>query len=422
MTAVAPREVIILNDYASFNGGSSCVALNSAVGLAGRGFKVTLFTCVGPVAPQLHEVPNLDVVCLDQPEIAKDSNRWRAGVNGWCNFAALRALRALLAKKSSADTVVHAHTWTKALSPFALHLVAKQGFPLVVTLHDFFLACPNGGLFNYRTHEVCHRRPLSVACITCDCDRRRYAHKLWRTARTWTQNQLLQLPRQASCFIAVSAFSRDLLQPHLPPETPAYVVRNPVEMPYVAPACVAENREFVFVGRFETEKGAGLFAEAAQQAQVPATFVGDGALLAQIRHRAPKAKLTGWLSGSALRQQVSSARALVFPPLWYETLGLVVIEAAAAGIPAIVADHCAAAEYVRHGVNGLHFKHGSSESLSEQMQRLASDNSLARALGVAAHDWYWDDPWTLERHVSELTEIYGRIVKNQTNLIERKVA
>ena len=62
-------EIVILNDYAVLNGGSASVALASARGLASRSVRVTLLTCVGPVAPELRSVPNLEVICLGQEEI-----------------------------------------------------------------------------------------------------------------------------------------------------------------------------------------------------------------------------------------------------------------------------------------------------------------------------------------------------------------
>src|SRR5258708_10296867 len=59
-------EVVVLNDYASLTGGSTAVALASAVGLAARDLVVTFFAAVGPVAPQLIGLPNLKVTCLRQ--------------------------------------------------------------------------------------------------------------------------------------------------------------------------------------------------------------------------------------------------------------------------------------------------------------------------------------------------------------------
>ena len=157
-------DVVILNDYASLTGGSTAVALASAVGLAARDVAVTFFAAVGPVAPQLVGVPNLKVVCLGQSEIVKNPNRMQAFVRGWRNVRALRALREVLAHKSPRKTVIHAHTWSQALSPFVLTVAREMGFPVIVTLHDFFIACPSGVLFVHPAREICP--PLGpAACL-----------------------------------------------------------------------------------------------------------------------------------------------------------------------------------------------------------------------------------------------------------------
>jgi len=399
-------DIIILDDYASTAGGSTGVAIASALGLAAQGVRVTYFSCVGPVAPRLHGVPGLDVVCLDQPEIARDPHRVRAFFSGLRNARAVTALRALLATRDPRRTIVHVHTWMKALSPFVLESAAARGFPLVVTLHDYFIACPNGGFFEYPTGRICHRRPLSLSCLGCNCDRRSYAQKLWRSARTLLQNHWLAVPHRVSRYIAVSRFSADVLRPHLPSGTGIAVLRNPVECVAAGPAPVAANRPFLFIGRLVPEKGVRLFAEAVAAAGVPAVFIGDGELMPELRRLCPQARFTGWLDPVAIRSELRQARALVLPSLWYETLGLVAIEAAAAGVPAVVSDGCAATDYVRHGETGLHFAHASAEALAAALRTLAGDDVLAARLGAAAHRWYWDHPWTAEAHVAELREIY----------------
>jgi glycosyltransferase involved in cell wall biosynthesis len=402
-------EIVILNDYASLTGGSTAVALASAVGLASRDVAVTFFAAVGPVAPQLLDVPNLKVVCLGQPEIAKNPNRAQAFVSGWRNLPALRALREILSHKSPARTVIHAHTWSQALSPFVLTAAMDMGFRVIVTLHDFFLACPSGVFFVHPSREICRRTPLSLSCWNCNCDRRNYAHKLWRNTRAAIQNRILKVPDRISCYIGVSDFSLKIMRPYLPPATPVRMIRNPVDCLKAEPAPVAENRDFLFIGRFSNEKGAVLFAQAVQASGVAATFIGDGALMPAVRTICPQARFTGWLPPGEIRQYLRKARVLVFPPLWHETLGLVVIEAAAAGVPAIVSDQCAATDYIRHGVNGLHFVHGSVDSLSRRMVELNTNHVRVARLGRSAYEWYWHNPWTSDRHVSDLLEVYQEL-------------
>ncbi len=404
-------EIIILNDYASVTGGSSAVAVASARGLADRGINVTLFTCVGPISPGLSDYPNLTVLCLDQSEIAHDTNRLRAMTNGLRNGEAVRRLNTLLAEKNPRDTIIHVHTWTKALSPFSAVLAAKRGFHVVVTLHDFFITCPTGGFFLHNTGRLCHHRPLSLACVSCNCDRRNYGHKLWRTFRTILQNHLLDLPGRVTHFIGVSGFSLNVMRPYLPAHVPTSIIRNPIECEPAPAVSASKNKNFIFVGRLEEEKGARLFAAAIREAGVPGIFIGDGALHPELKINYPEIHFTGWLQSPEIRKILQTARALVFPPLWYETLGMVVVEATSMGIPVIISDSCAATDFIENGHNGIYFKHGSVSSLAEQIIRLRDHPEETQRLGQAAYQWYWDAPWTTELHVEKLIQLYQEILE-----------
>lgn len=405
-----PFSVVILSDFANFSGGASVVALQSALRLAELGHDVTLFTAVGPVAGLLQDKKNLRVICLGQQEIAKDPNRKRAFLQGAWNRPAAKALDQLLATLDPRRTVVHAHLWMKALSPSVFAVAFKRKFKVAVTLHDFFAACPNGGFYDYVKGEVCYRRPLSMSCVTCSCDRRSYSQKLWRCARTWLQTHVARLPMRTAHFIGVSKFSVDILKPFLPSGTPQTVVRNPIDAEDHGPANVAENEPFVFVGRLVPEKGVFLCAEAARKAGVRAVFVGDGELRAELQSKYPEFEITGWQDSAAVQARLRGARALVFPSQWYETLGLVVVEAAANGVPAIVSNGCAASDTVVDGETGLHFAAGSVDNLAEKLSLLNKDSATAARLGRAAYERYWQRPWTREAHVSELLDVYRRIV------------
>jgi len=203
------------------------------------------------------------------------------------------------------------------------------------------------------------------------------------------------------------------MRPFLPQNVPVAMVRNPVDCVNLGPAAVRENRAFVYLGRFEIEKGVLLFAEAVRATNLPAVFIGDGALAPEVRHLCPTARFTGWLKPEQIRQELSQARSLVFPPTWYETLGLVTVEATAAGVPPLISNRCAATDFIKDGENGLHFEHKSVESLAQKMQRLANDPDLAPRLGRNAYHWYWNDPWTADQHVAELMKLYQDCLSNR---------
>ena len=405
-------EVVIMNDYASITGGASHVAVQSAIALASREIKVTLFTAVGPVDPALLNHPALEVVCVGQHSIADDPNRLRSCYQGIWNRKAMRELTRLLSSKDRTRTVVHVHSWMKALSPGVISRALDHGFPVAITLHDFFAVCPSGGFYLHPGRRTCDKRPLSVACLTCNCDRRAYSHKLWRFARTGLQKWWFRIADRVHHYIGVSQFSVDLMKRYLPDGIPVTIVRNPVSCRASGPAPVDKGSAFVFLGRLVPEKGADLFATACECAGVPAVFVGQGELEKELRERFPRATFRGWLEASEVVAELRQARALVFPSLWYETFGLSAIEAMANGVPVIVSDACAASEFVQHGYSGLHFQNGSVASLAEQMRRLR-DDAFARNLGRNAHDWYWRDPWSLDAHIDQLSRVYAEMRQRQ---------
>jgi glycosyltransferase involved in cell wall biosynthesis len=403
-------EIIVLNDNAAFNGGASNVALQSAIGLADCGLSVTVFTAVGPVAPEIQNRARLNVICTGQHEIADDPDRFRAFVQGIWNRKAVAELKRLLSTKDPARTIVHAHMWMKALSPAVLAVALDRGFRVALTAHDFFAVCPSGGFFVHNSKQICQRTPLSPSCLLCNCDRRAYTHKLWRFARTALQNGWFKVVPRIHHYIGVSRFSVDIMKPYLPPGIPVTIVRNPVKCCNSGPATVGENHAFVFVGRFSPEKGADVFADAARHANVPAIFVGDGELVSDLRRRCPHGVFPGWLPAHQITITLRQARALVFPSLWLETVGLSAIEAMANGVPVIVSNRCAASAFVKNEVSGLHFQSGSVESLVEQMHRLG-DRAFAEYLGRNAYDDYWKNPWTLESHTKELLSVYEKVLK-----------
>ena len=405
-------NIVILNDFAYVEGGASQVALRGAMGLAARGHSVTLIAAVGPVMPELAQ-SRVKVLCTDQAAIAEDPNRLRAAGQGLWNRRAGRQLARLLEQADPSETVVHLHGWTKALSSSVVRAAVNKGVKVVCTLHDYFTACPNGGFFHYPEQRICHLRGMSSACILSHCDKRSYAHKLWRVIRQWGQQRYGLIPGGIHSFIAPSYFSREILAGSLPTSAHVDVVSNPVDGLREAPAPVETNRAFVMIGRLSPEKGPGLFAQAAAVAGCEeAVFAGDGEYRDEILSICPTAKVTGWLSRLQVAGILQGARALVCPSLCYETQALVVLEAAARGVPAVVSDQSAGREAVLDGVTGLWFKGGDVDDLADKIRMLQSA-SLAMRLGRAAYERYWANPCSLEAHVAQLEMVYRRVLHLQ---------
>lgn len=400
-------HIVIVNDFAHVRGGADRVALSAATGLADAGHRVTFFAAVGPVEETLSRHPGITVICLEQADILRDPQRWRALRQGLWNSAAARAFRAH-ARAWDPTTIVHVHCYSKALSASVPYAATETGLRTVLTLHDYFLGCPNGGFFEYPAMTVCQRDPLGAGCFTCNCDSRHYSHKLWRFARTWIQNRVAELPRRLDGVIALSALNQENARRFLPPGIRLVTVPNPVDVAPGEPVKVEDNPAFVFAGRLEPYKGPQLFAQAAAERGATAVFCGAGPAAGAVQEIYPAARVTGWLAPADLQAELGRARALVFPSLWPETFGLTALEALARGIPVIASRGTAAEEQIQHGVNGLLFERGSAASLAEMMQRLEDPITAAR-LGREAHRRYWHAPFTRARHVAALEKLFGSL-------------
>jgi glycosyltransferase involved in cell wall biosynthesis len=403
-------NVVVVSDFAYVNGGNAAVALSSAIGLAQHGHAVTLFAGAGPVDPRFQSSP-VTVVCTDQQSIGADPRRTRAMVQGIWNAKAARTIARMLESMDLDRTVVHIHGWDKVLSSSVVRTALRMGAKVVCTYHDYVSVCPNGGFYNHPKDEICHLRPLSTSCVLEGCDRRGYAQKLWRVARHVVQKRWGLVPDGIEHVIVVSDFSRNVLQPFLSPRTRIHRVSNMTTVARDVPATPSENSAYVMVGRMSREKGPHLLASVAQRSGWDVRFVGDGESVPEIRRAAPKSVITGWLSHKAVLEEVAHARALIFPSLWYEGEPLVILEAAALGIPAVVADSGAARDLVIDGETGLHFRSGDDRHLQTVMERLL-DPQLVRRLGEAAYHRYWQHPRSLERHIADLERVYEQVLGN----------
>ena len=400
------QHVVVVNDSAHVNGGSAQVAIASARLLAEAGMQVHYFCATQPIDATL-QVPGITVVCTGQADLLGAGSRAAAAVRGLWNTQAAHQLQRLLAGLPPQHTVVHVHGWTKALTASVFPAAQRAGLPVVLTLHDYFTACPNGGFYDYQRQEICQRTPMGLSCVATHCDSRAYSHKLWRLARQVVIKQLASVPAGLSDVIVLSQTSQRVLQPHYPASVRWHAVRNPIDVAPSQRTRAEANKPFVFVGRLAAEKGADLFAEAASALGLPARVVGDGEERAGLQARWPTLAVTGWLAPAQVQAELAGARALVLPSRWYEGQPLVVQEALAMGVPVIVADRTGSRDLVVHGENGLLFEQGKLESLQAMMGQLAADDTLVQGMSERAHAMFWQDPPTAANHLRDLLPVYA---------------
>jgi len=400
--------IVVICDYGFIKGGDSKVAIISAIALKKLGHNVIYFTSVGPVDQELTDA-GIEVICTNQSDILSNPSRLKASVQGIKNSKAQAQLNSLLKKLDRESTIIHIHSVVKSVSPAIYKTIISNKFKFVTTLHDYFLACPNGSFFDYSINEICQLKPLSFKCLKQSCDSRNYGHKLWRYFRTAIQKHYYNIPGKINNFISISNLSESVLKEYLPNKAKIYRIDNPIELTKEHAVRINENSYFVFFGRISREKGIEFLVEASKALNKKLILIGDGPLTDQLKKKYPDIEITGWQNKTEVIKLLRSARAVVYPSLWYEVQPLVVLESLAMGLPVVVPNTSASRELIIDQVTGLLFKGGDKADLIEKMTIL-EETALAQKIGEKAFEIYWDDPFTVEKHVNGLLSVYNEIL------------
>lgn len=392
------NPIVIVSDFGHVEGGAVAVAVKTALLLASEGRKVVFFCGEGPVCEDL-ALSDVETVCLDMPSINSNPSRLDAIRNGIWNSHAYESFLGLLKRGDLKDAIVHVHTWTKVLSSAVFAAATENGNPILLTVHDYFSVCPNGGFYNYNEKRICERKPMSGSCICRNCDKRSYAQKLWRVARQARQDRWVRNnPKVHYAF--VSEYCRDILIPFLHSEYSYEVLRNPIDH-LKRGDDRHEHDAFLFIGRVSPEKGADLFCEAVTAIGAKGIVIGDGEMLAELQARYPQIEFTGWVKPEQMcLHGINRAIAMVQPSRWHETALLTPLQMLEQGVPCIVPDRCAARDYVEEGVNGLLFKTGDVEDLERAMRKMLERPLKPKEMTI-------DDKGYLER----LFDVYEDVSK-----------
>ncbi len=364
------KNVVIINDFNYIQGGASKVAIDTAKLLKEEKLNVYFFSAV---SRKNDEINGINYISTHQNEALKEKNIIKGLVQGIYNFKAKRTLKKLLLTLDKKETIIHVHGWTKALSSSIFDICFKMNFKVVVTLHDYFTACPNGGYFDYIQNKICKRKPLSWQCIKCNCDSRNYGFKLYRLIRQFVQNRIVKLNNKLQYAIGISNLSMNVLKATLPNNIRIEKIYNPIDYHEKEKVIdVSKNKYYLYVGRISKEKGVDLFCKAITELGLQGIAVGDGSEREKLEKEYTNIKFTGWKKNKEVKEYMQGAKALIFPSLWYETAGLTVLEAQFLGIPCIVNENCAAREFVEITGNSRLFD--GIENLKKQIINL--DNNL----------------------------------------------
>lgn len=313
----------------------------------------------------------------------------RMVLGGFFSWRSYREIRALV-REFQPDLAVVQNVFP-LLSPSVYLALRRAGVPTVQMAYNYRLHCANAELFiRGRICERClHGSTLNAARFKCLHDRR--LRSLW-------YGLILGLHRRLGTFRLIDRFvvphpfvGAKLAERDLPVER-FRQIPNAFVLPRLASG-EAEPPFVLYVGRVIPAKGVFTLVRAMEEVAPPVRLVvvGDGddlprieAFLAGRPALARRVELLGQRWGEEVASLMDGMMAMVMPSEWYDVSPTTVYAALALGKPALVTNLGSCPQIVTDGVEGLVFEAGNAGHLAAQINRLASDPGLRRAMGRRA--------------------------------------
>jgi glycosyltransferase involved in cell wall biosynthesis len=308
--------------------------------------------------------------------------------------------------------LIHVHNSFPLVSPSVYWVAHALQVPVVQTLHNFRLICPQALML--RGGRVCEDCVGKVPW-------RAVLHRCYRgsTPESAAVAGMVQLHRafgtwhhKVTLYVALNSFCRDkFIAGGLPAER-IRIKPNFIDLP--APP-EAERNGFLFAGRLSQEKGLGVLARALQSAPSTVRVAGEGPDAAQLAGL-PGAQMLGALTSNVLYAEMARAQALLVPSIWYENFPRTLVEAGANGLPVIASRLGALPSLVQDGETGLLFEPGDGADLARKMQWAASHPAEMARMGRAARQRY-EREWTGAANHRTLVTLYDEAVRARQTLI-----
>ena len=194
------------------------------------------------------------------------------------------------------------------------------------------------------------------------------------------------------------------------------VLPNPVRWtPDIPNRAGRTTVQFVFLGRMSQKKGAydlvNAFAAMPEAARARArlTLAGDGDLEALRKLAEPfgeRVRVLSWIDSSERERLLAESDVFVLPS-YNEGVPMALLEAMAAGLPAIVTPVGGIPDVLRHGVEGLMVEPARVADLSAAMTRMVTHDGERNASGRRAHDRARS--FDVHAYARSLADIYQRI-------------
>ncbi|MCD4694374.1 glycosyltransferase family 4 protein [bacterium] len=365
-------KILLVNNYHYLRGGSERTYFDVSNLLKEQGHEVFYLSTINPKNKEIgsHKYFVKDYDLSKKYSLLKKIQIFFRIIH---NFEAKKMAQKIIKEKKI--DIVHLHNIYHHLSPVVIKVFKKNNIPLVASLHDYKMICPNYKMFN--RGKVCTKciKGNYLNCLKDKCIDDSYVKSLvliieaFINKKIYKKIDLFICPskRQKEFFIKAGVDRKKLtVLPHFF-ETNNFNNSNEYQ----------ERDYLLYYGRLSREKGVDILIKAL--ADIPnekLLIVGEGEDKARLKRLVfdlglgNRVEFNPWASGDSLTRTIKEAKAVVFPFIWEEVFGYTLLESLFLNKLIIASNIGAVPEIIDNGNNGILFNIGDINDLKDKILQI----------------------------------------------------
>jgi glycosyltransferase involved in cell wall biosynthesis len=393
-------KVLFINKFLYPKGGSETYMFNLAEYLEKEGHSVSYFG-MRDAKNTVSENHDLMVSNVDFKDISVKKLYYPFKII--YSKEARAKIRELL--QSIKPDIVHLNNYNFQITPSILYEIRRYNIPVVMTLHDFQIVCPNHMLYLEHKKMICEdcRGRRYSSCISNRCIHNSRLKSLLGMLEAQLYYRLKTYNKCIDTFISPSDFLKCKIVEFGEKENRIKVIPNFVN----SQECKQYPKKdyIIYFGRLSVQKGIHTLLEACKSLpHIDFVLAGSGDIENDLP-ALPNLKYVGQKSGKQLEDLIGSALFSVYPSEWYENCPMSILESQFQGTPVVGANIGGIPELVDDGIDGLLFSPGDTGDLIEKITLLYESRERLQTFSNKCREKIVSK-YSADKYYNELMKVY----------------
>ncbi|GAA3618996.1 glycosyltransferase family 4 protein [Flavivirga jejuensis] len=335
----------------------------------------------------------------------------KAFFSAFHNSKVIHDIKKLIYKE--APDLVHIHNLYPIISPAILPEIKKIGIPIVMTVHNYRLLCPNGLFYTNGTIcEKCTGLGKELNCITNNCEGSIFKSTGYAFRNMWARRKKYYIDN-VDAYLCLTSFQKNKLIANQFEANKCFVIPNIYSKTLIDIDYNINERNYIaFAGRISPEKGIPILLAAAKK--LPHINFQMAGLMRKGYQKELEipfnVKLRGMLNADEMKVFYSKARLYLHTSVCYEGFPMVFPEAMAYKLPIIAPRMAGYPEIAEDGYNGILFEPKNVEDLAKVLSNIWDDNNKLKRLGSNGYSMV-KEKYSVNAYYESLLFVYNLILK-----------